>query len=195
MGRSAELAGLEGALEEAIDGRPCLVFVAGDSGVGKTRLLSELAARARDRGARILAGDCIELGEGELPYAPIVAMLRPLARDHDPVLGEIPPFARSELAALLPELGDGAGARRGPDPADDSAQGRLFEALLWLLGRLGQAAPAARDRGPSGRPGDASDPGVPRPQPRNERMLVVAHTDKGSTAGIQFGRCWPSSSA
>ena len=142
MGRSAELAGLEGALEEAIDGRPCLVFVAGDSGVGKTRLLSELAARARDRGVRILTGDCIELGEGELPYAPIVAMLRPLARDHDPVLGEIPPFARSELAALLPELGDGAGARRGPDPADDSAQGRLFEALLWLLGRLCDAAPA-----------------------------------------------------
>jgi DNA-binding CsgD family transcriptional regulator/tetratricopeptide (TPR) repeat protein len=142
VGRSAELAGLEGALEEAIDGRPCLVFVAGDSGVGKTRLLSELAARARDRGARILAGDCIELSEGELPYAPIVAMLRPLARDHDPVLGEIPPFARSELAALLPELGDGGGARRGPDSADDSAQSRLFEALLWLFGRLCDAAPA-----------------------------------------------------
>lgn len=142
MGRSAELAGLEDALEDAIEGRPCLVFVAGDSGVGKTRLLSEFAARARDRGARVLSGDCIELGEGELPYAPIVAVLRTLARDRDPVLAEIPPFARSELVALLPELGDGAGGRRGPEPADDSAQARLFEALLWLLERLGDATGA-----------------------------------------------------
>ncbi len=140
MGRSAELAGLEDALEDAIDGRPRLVFVAGDSGVGKTRLLSEFATRARDRGARILAGDCIELGEGELPYAPVVAVLRSLARDRDPVLGEIPQFARSELGALLPELGDGA--PRGPGAVDESDQGRLFEALLWLLERIGDAAPA-----------------------------------------------------
>ena len=69
VGRSAELAGLEAALEDAIERRPCLVFVAGDSGVGKTRMLSEFAARARDRGARVLSGDCIELGEGELPCA------------------------------------------------------------------------------------------------------------------------------
>jgi DNA-binding CsgD family transcriptional regulator/tetratricopeptide (TPR) repeat protein len=140
VGRAAQLAGLEAALEEAVEGRPALVFVAGDSGVGKTRLLSEFAARARDRGARVLAGDCIELGEGELPYAPVVAVLRSLARDRDPVLEEIPQFARSELAALLPELGDGA--PRDPRPMEESDQGRLFEALLWLLERVGDATPA-----------------------------------------------------
>jgi DNA-binding CsgD family transcriptional regulator len=140
VGRSAELAALQDALEDAIDARPALVFVAGDSGVGKTRLLSEFAGRARDLGARILAGDCIELGEGELPYAPIVAMLRPLAREHDPVLGEIPQFARSELTALLPELGGGASG--GSRPVEDGDQGRLFEALLWLLERIGEATPA-----------------------------------------------------
>ena len=140
MGRSNELAGLEAALEEAIEGRPRLVFVAGDSGVGKTRLLSEFAARARERGARVMGGDCIELGEGELPYAPIVAVLRSLARDRDPVLGEIPEFARSELAALLPELGEDA--PRAPNSADGSEQGRLFEALLSLLERIGDPAPA-----------------------------------------------------
>jgi len=141
VGRSAELAVLRDVLEDALEGRPALVFVAGDSGVGKTRLLSEFAAHARERGARVLAGDCIELGEGELSYAPIVAVLRSLTRDRDPVLGEIPEFARFELAALLPELGRGAVPPHGPEPAEDSGQGRLFEALLWLLERLGEANP------------------------------------------------------
>ena len=46
--------------------------------MGKSRLVSELAARAKDGGARTLCGECVELGEGELPYAPLVAALRPL---------------------------------------------------------------------------------------------------------------------
>jgi DNA-binding CsgD family transcriptional regulator/tetratricopeptide (TPR) repeat protein len=137
VGRSAELAELEAALADAADGHPWMVFVAGDSGVGKTRLLSELAARARASGARVLSGDCVELGEGELPYAPIVAALRSLARAQDPVLAELPAAVRAELAALLPELAPGD-TDRSTDP---SAQGRLFEALLLLLDRLSQDAP------------------------------------------------------
>jgi DNA-binding NarL/FixJ family response regulator/tetratricopeptide (TPR) repeat protein len=137
VGRTAELAELEAALADAADEHAWLAFVAGDSGVGKTRLVSELSERARAAGARVLTGDCVELGEGELPYAPIVGALRALARAHDPVLGELPWHVRTELATLLPELGaDGA-----DESADPSAQGRIFEALLWLLDRLGQDAP------------------------------------------------------
>ena len=81
IGRSAELAELEAALADAADGRPSLAFVAGESGVGKTRLLVELERRAAGNGALVLAGDCVDLGgEGELPYMPLVAALRPLAR-------------------------------------------------------------------------------------------------------------------
>ena len=80
IGRAAELATLEAALGDAAAGRPSLVFVAGESGVGKSRLLSELCVRAQASGARTLSGDCVELGEGELPYAPLVTALRPLAR-------------------------------------------------------------------------------------------------------------------
>jgi DNA-binding CsgD family transcriptional regulator/tetratricopeptide (TPR) repeat protein len=138
VGRSGELAELEAALADAAAGRPWLAFVAGDSGVGKTRLVSELATRARAAGARALTGDCVELGEGELPYAPLVAMLRSLARSRDPVLGELPASVRTELATLLPGLGDGAGT---PTSGDASAQARLFEALLWLFDRLGADAP------------------------------------------------------
>jgi ATP/maltotriose-dependent transcriptional regulator MalT len=139
VGRARELAELEGALADAAAERPWLVFVAGESGVGKTRLLSELGTRARVMGARALSGDCVELGEGELPYAPLVAVLRSLSRSHDPVLEELPESVRSELVTLLPGLGDGAGA--APPSADAAAQARLFEALLWLLDRLSQDAP------------------------------------------------------
>jgi ATP/maltotriose-dependent transcriptional regulator MalT len=138
VGRSVELAELEAALADAAAERPSLAFVAGDSGVGKTRLISELATRARSSGARVLSGDCVELGEGELPYAPVVAALRALARARDPVLDDLPPRVQVELATLIPELGPAAAVDRAPDAA---AQGRLFEALLWLLDRLGQDAP------------------------------------------------------
>jgi predicted ATPase len=85
IGRSAELAELEAALADAAAGRASVAFVAGESGVGKTRLLEELMSRARDGGALVLAGETVDFGaEGELPYLPLVAALRPLARDGDP---------------------------------------------------------------------------------------------------------------
>src|SRR4051794_24760236 len=113
IGRAAELAELEAALTDAASGRPSLVFVAGESGVGKTRILDEAARRTRAAGGRLLSGDCVELGEGELPYAPIVAALRPLARDGDPALDALPASARVELTRLLPGLGV-------PDPVPPS---------------------------------------------------------------------------
>ncbi len=116
IGRAAELAELEAALRDAADGRPSLAFVAGESGVGKSRMVSELATRAREDGSRVAVGECVELGDEELPYAPIVSVLRSLARDHDPVLDELPPAARAELAALLPELGGAARADGGRRP-------------------------------------------------------------------------------
>jgi hypothetical protein len=54
---------------------PAMVLLAGDAGVGKTRLLVELADRARERGVQVLIGGCLELGDVGLPYVPIVAAL------------------------------------------------------------------------------------------------------------------------
>src|SRR5215208_5624469 len=84
IGRVAELAELEAALHDAADGRPSLAFVAGESGVGKSRVVAELAGRVREHGGRFAIGECVQLGEEELPYAPLVSVLRALARDHDP---------------------------------------------------------------------------------------------------------------
>jgi DNA-binding CsgD family transcriptional regulator/tetratricopeptide (TPR) repeat protein len=142
VGRERELAELEAALADAGAGRPSIAFVAGESGVGKTRLLSELVRRVEvgDPPARVIGGDCVELGEGELPYAPLVAALRPLARAQDPVLDCISAAARDELGALLPGLGP-AVSDEGAGERDDVAQARLFEALLELFDELGREQP------------------------------------------------------
>jgi DNA-binding CsgD family transcriptional regulator len=139
IGRQQELAELEQSLSEASDGRPSMVFVAGESGVGKTRLLRELVAAAAQGGAHALGGACVELGEDELPYAPLVAALRPLQRAGDPVLAALPEVTRAELSRLIPELGEPSGeaeSERG------EAQRRLFDAFLELIANLGADQPA-----------------------------------------------------
>ena len=143
VGRGTELTALLGALHGAAESRFSAVFVAGESGVGKSRLLGELEREAESRGARVLAGECFTLAEGELPYAPIRSALRRLERDLDPgVFDELLGPGRDELARLLPQLA-AAGARE-PDPApirEPLARARMFELLLALLTRLAGEAP------------------------------------------------------
>jgi DNA-binding CsgD family transcriptional regulator/tetratricopeptide (TPR) repeat protein len=135
VGRERELAELEAALADAADGHPALAFVAGESGVGKTRLVCELQHRAAARGTRVLSGDCVELGEGQLAYAPLIMAMRPLVRERDAVLDALPAPVTAELAALLPGLGE----RPPRDRRDDQA--RVFEALLAVLDELAREAP------------------------------------------------------
>jgi DNA-binding CsgD family transcriptional regulator len=138
IGRTRELTELEAALHDASAGRPSLAFIAGESGVGKTRLLKELEHHALAEGARVISGDCVALGEDELPYAPIVAALRSLTRDGDPVLDGLGPATRAGLSSLMPQL---ASADASDGAGDDPSQGRVFEALLTLLDRLGRDEP------------------------------------------------------
>jgi DNA-binding CsgD family transcriptional regulator/tetratricopeptide (TPR) repeat protein len=115
------------------------VLISGESGVGKSRLVAEFESIAAAAGARFLAGACVDVGGSELPYAPLVAALRTLARESDPdVLGEIVGAGGDELARLLPEL---PAAPDGDAAGDPFAQSRLFEALLGLLSRLGKDGP------------------------------------------------------
>ena len=128
IGRAEELERLEATLLDAREGLPSLSLIAGEAGIGKTRLVRVAAARAGDRGMTVLWGDCVPLGEGELPYAPIVAMLEGLMRGPAAELIEdAPGELRAALARLVPALAPGHA------PADDPsefAQGRLFQQLL-----------------------------------------------------------------
>ena len=83
-------------LESAPARAPAFALVAGESGVGKSRLVSEFEARA---GVPVLVGHCLELGGSAFPYAPLVDALRPL--------GESVPDAASQpqvFEALLAQL-------------------------------------------------------------------------------------------
>ena len=105
VGRSAELGRLEAAFAQARSGAPVTVCVGGEAGVGKTRLVSEFAARVRHSGGRVLLGGCIELGEGALPFGPVAEALRGLGRELGPDgLDELVGPGQPMLARLLPEL-------------------------------------------------------------------------------------------
>jgi len=143
VGRSAELDHLEAAFAQAGSGAPVTVCVGGEAGVGKTRLVSEFAARVRQSGGRVLLGGCIELGEGALPFAPIVEALRGLGRELEPDgLDELVGPGQPMLAHLLPELGQVPAEPRSVGlTAGPWAQARLFEAVLALMERLAGRLP------------------------------------------------------
>ncbi len=139
VGRIGELAELELAWRDASAGRPVLVLLGGDSGIGKTRLICELEARLRGEDAIALRGEAVEQGETELPYAPLVSALRPLLRERDPALEALSPASRAQLATLLPGLGEPPATTAGG--GEGSGQLRLFEALLELLDVLSERTP------------------------------------------------------
>ena len=140
IGRTAEIDRVREAIEAALVRRPTPLLISGEAGVGKTRLVEELAKIAADRGMFVLRGTCENIGDGGLPYGPIVEALRGLVASFDPdvIRGAIGPSA-TELGMLLPSLGGGA--------ASDGAtqrqwlQARIFDALLGLLQRLAATNP------------------------------------------------------
>jgi DNA-binding CsgD family transcriptional regulator/tetratricopeptide (TPR) repeat protein len=144
VGRVGELAELELAVQEASAGRPTLVLLGGDSGVGKTRLVGELEhrlAQAHDGAPLILRGDGVEQADGELPYAPLLSALRPLVRERHPALESLSLGGRQQLATILPGLEDSAPTTRQEEGRAPTDQVRLFEAVLELIDCLTAIAP------------------------------------------------------
>ena len=142
IGRAHQLASLLSAYDRSITGEPAAVFVGGEAGVGKTRIVGEFAATASSSGARLLTGGCIELSEGSLPYAPIVEALRELIQSAGPdEIDELLGPARSEFGRLLPELKGGSVSPGVGGVSLDSAQTRFFEVFLGFLQRLAERSP------------------------------------------------------
>ena len=71
-------------LLEAAAGQPGVVIVAGEAGIGKSRLLSELIERADGRGGRALVGGCLDMAGGGIPFLPLLEALRGLNRSLSP---------------------------------------------------------------------------------------------------------------
>jgi DNA-binding CsgD family transcriptional regulator len=141
IGREQELAALESLLARAETSEGSFALLAGESGVGKSRLVAELSARARARAMTVLIGECLELAEGELPYAPLIGALRSLLRERSGEQAqELLLAPHGELERLLPELATGAPSVERPS-AGDGAQARLFEQLLSVIAAAARQAP------------------------------------------------------
>lgn len=149
VGREEELSELETCWEQVRSGQRRLFLLAGDPGIGKTRLAAQFARKAHEEGAAVLLGQCDE--EALITYQPFVEAL------HHVVLSTPGPALRAQvgknggvLARLLPELArrlpdlapstaeSGAGAMQG-DPESDRYW--FFEAIASLLMELSRDRP------------------------------------------------------
>ena len=101
VGRAPYLDVLHQRFSEAQSGHGQTLLLAGESGIGKSRLVAEARKWAKQNGLVIFQGNCFE-SDQVLPYAPILDLLRTYMRSHS--LGPLEPFA-SDLAKLVPELG------------------------------------------------------------------------------------------
>jgi DNA-binding NarL/FixJ family response regulator len=120
VGRATELARLSEAAERARDGTGSILLLAGEAGVGKSRLAEEVA-EAEDL---ILRGAAS--GGATTAYGPIVDALRERLRVDPDALAECGPLL-SHLALLLPELGSAA---------EEAERATIFEAVRCALAHL-----------------------------------------------------------
>ena len=133
VGRTAEVGRLEGLIAGVEAGRPAIVKVAGEPGIGKTRLLTELSLRADARGLLVLSGCGGEL-QGDLPFWIFVDALDEYVHGLDPgLLATLGDEDRAELAHVLPSLSAAAAGRptvlRDERYRAHHAVRRLLEAL------------------------------------------------------------------
>jgi predicted ATPase len=130
IGREPELVALHAALAEATAGHGRIVLLAGEPGVGKTRLAQELAAYARQRGALVLVGRCYE-GEGAPPFWPWVQMIRTYVMDCDPVrLRQEMGLGAADIAQVVPEVRERLpDLTAAPGVESEQARFRLFDSV------------------------------------------------------------------
>lgn len=143
VGRDTELADLAAALgvrparpaDRLVD-----VLLAGDAGVGKTRLLRALRDLAFDEGWQVYAGHCLDFGDSALPYLPFSEVLGRLATEQPEVVAEVA-TTHPALARLQPVRRQMADT--DPVDAESSALDRadLFRAMLAVLECAARRAP------------------------------------------------------
>ncbi len=128
----AELEALERLLERAASGKGGAMLIGGEAGIGKSRLVAELEARAGAPEVLVLTGECVELAGGQLAFSPIISALRRVMEDAEALEGLGAPL-RSALAALWQVAG-------GSEHAGGSRE-QLFEAVYRVLARLAGRQP------------------------------------------------------
>jgi DNA-binding SARP family transcriptional activator len=135
IGRAHEMTRLRELIVQARAGHGHVAAVVGEAGIGKSRLVAEVAGEALAAGAHLLVGRCYE-SDQILPLGPWVEACRSaeLIRDAR-LLADLRPVWRAELTRLLPEL-DAAGL-----PSPSGSDLRLFESIAYLVEQLAARRP------------------------------------------------------
>lgn len=143
VGRGRELGLLAGLVERLGEGAGCTVLVEGEPGIGKSRLMREVAFHAGARGMPVLATNCYEI-ERATPYQPVIELVtQALERVGDAALRALPPVSLAELAALVPEIGERvAGLPQLSNDFPEARRARLPRAVDQLLEAARGGAPA-----------------------------------------------------
>ena len=138
VGRAEELGSLDHALDELDSGRAAAIELVGEPGIGKTRLLAELAARAEARRHLVLAGSASEL-ERDLPFSVFVDALDEYVEGLDPKrLDALADDVQAELAHVFPSL---SALAAGREVALQHERYRTHRAVRELLERLALTRP------------------------------------------------------
>ncbi|HEX7587580.1 MAG TPA: AAA family ATPase, partial [Anaerolineae bacterium] len=140
IGRAFDLESLDRTLQSVAAGKGQTILIAGEAGIGKTRLVAETKAHASLLRFSILQGNCFE-HDRALPFAPLIDLLHTLAVISSP--DEIAQTFKKNpaLTQLLPEFSNefpGRGAASLLEPEQEKR--RLFQALSeWIIRLAGRS--------------------------------------------------------
>ncbi|WEG09471.1 AAA family ATPase [Microbacterium horticulturae] len=142
VGRDAELARLDALFARAESGQPTAVVIAGEAGMGKSRLIREFAASVVDR-ADVATGRALDFGGTPAPYGAVLGLLRDLAtqRGADELWRAAGP-GRAALLLLMPELAESPEIAASTPPSDTQpTPERLREAFVTAVESLAESRP------------------------------------------------------
>jgi DNA-binding CsgD family transcriptional regulator/RecA/RadA recombinase len=142
VGRQLEMGELMGALQDVLAGRGRVAMLAGEPGIGKTRVAQELTAYATLNGAQALWGRC-HFAEGAPPYWPWVQVIRSYVREHTPerLRSEMGAGA-ADIAEVVPEVKERLPDLKPPPALEpEQARFRLFDSITTLLKHASRSQP------------------------------------------------------
>ncbi len=145
VNRERERGTLKGLFDKTVAGHGCTVLLAGEAGIGKTRLVGEFSQEARSAGSMFVEGSSFEQ-EGSIPYSPWVEIIQQLLKKIPAAtFRKTPEWVISEIGVIVPQIlsqARGLGLKawlKGPRststllPAADQDRIRLFQAISELL--------------------------------------------------------------
>jgi len=134
VGRSNEYGLITGLVARLTAGAGHVVLIEGEPGIGKSRLMREVARYADAQQLPTLATNCYEI-ERAMPYQPVIDLVtRALDRVSAAALRNLAPVSLAELAALVPEVGERfPGLPQLSNDFPEARQARLLRAVAQLL--------------------------------------------------------------